>query len=450
MKILIVYELENREYDNAQLLAAELERRGHNVIIENKATCLRFKRDIDILIIPNCYTTENFELYTYMTNARNIPVYNLQYEQVLSQAGEKRGYHNPKGKARQAIHLCWGKASYNRLMASGINPKQLRITGALHLDFLRDEFSDYYMTRSEISEKSGIPMDKKWLLYISSFTKAGDDAQPSSEIGINDKNAWSFIRLSQESRRETFKWFETLMNEDSDAIILYRLHPAEREDQFIHEFQELFQGRFILIDTYSVKQWIVVADYIFTWFSTSIIESFFAKKMCYILRPLSIPEEIDSVIFRNAIVIDKEKDFMQIIRKEKPVFSIDDFPIDTELIKHYYDFSADKPAYIRIADEIESCVSIKYRDYYRENEINFIRSRIRFLITKPFGIKSILERSYMFLYRVFRLKLSHVSPIKANYLCIMEQRSDRFPENKLHKDNNLKELRNIANATSEL
>lgn len=448
MKILIIYELENREYDNAQLLAAELVRRGHTAIIESKATCLKFRKNIDILIIPNCYTTDNYELYTYMTNAKDIPVFNLQYEQVLSQAGEKRGYHNPKGKARQAIHLCWGEASYNRLLSSGVEADHLRITGAVQLDFLREGFAEYYIPRDAIAKTHGIENCKQWLLYISSFTMAADNARPSVGSGIHDVNALKFIKLSQSSRRKTFKWFERILNESSDIIIIYRIHPAEREDQFLKAFQDRFIGQFYLVDSYSVKQWISVSDLVCTWFSTSIVESYFAKKMCYILRPVKIPEEIDSVIFKNSSVIESVEEFQTLVKKDKNEFSVAEFPISSELINAYYDYHPDKQAFVRVADEIEAYGFDKSGEHGRTDQERFAMNRYKFLFTKPFAAKSGLEDLYIALYKRFKVRLRKISPIKARYLGVLEKRCDSSVEKQASRAQNYDKLRSIINATN--
>jgi surface carbohydrate biosynthesis protein len=420
MNILIIYELYNREYENAQLLARELINRGHIVNIVDKATCFKFKGDIDVLIIPNCYTSDNYEFYKFMTNAKNAKIINLQYEQVLSENWEKIGYHNPKGKARDAISLCWGNNSYQRLLSSGVPKENLRLTGALHLDFLSNRFSKFYLQKKEIATSMNLNSNNKWILYISSFTLAGDNGIIADTLLNSFKSEkqtiQDFVEVSIISRKITLEWIEKLLLENKDIHFLYRLHPNEIEDGTLKYLEQAYSGRFFCVDMYSVKQWIYVSDIVFTWFSTSIIESYYAHKNCYVLRPAKIPGDMDSVVFKGVKEINDYTSFKEIIKQDSMIFSNANFSINEKLIANYYSNDGKNLTYIKIADVIE--------ENYTKDKITkkYFAQRLKFILSHSEPWKSIIEKIYCNLYRNFKIKLSNISPWKKRYLSQLENR----------------------------
>lgn len=443
MNILIVYEIFNREYENAQLLASELQIRGHNVNIVSKSTCFRIIGDIDILIIPNCYTAENYHFYRYMTNAKNAIIINLQYEQVLSKNWEEIGYHNPKGDAKKAVTLCWGNNTYQRLLSNGVSEENLKITGAIHLDFLNSKFSSYYLSKNKIAKIFDLDTKKKWVLYISGFTVAADNGIVANGLlnsfKENKDSIQDFIEVSKNSRKITLEWLQKLLEEDENVYLLYRLHPNEIKDKTLSRIEEKYYGRFICIQNYSIKQWIYVSDIVITWFSTSIVESFYANKNCYILRPIDISKNMDSVIYMDADVISNYTKLKEIVSKRGENFSIEHFPISQKLISDYYN-NDNQLAYIKVADVIEEMSS-------RNKErlpFNYYIERLMFLLTHNEPWKSTAEKVYRKFFAVFKIKLSIYSPWKKRYLSILEDRITNREKNKEEIDRKSKLLKTIV------
>ena len=89
---IIVYEGIVREYDNALLLKSELEKRGYTVLLAYKSETVLLKNRKAVIVVPNCYSTENYDFYQYILNSNGNPIVSLQYEQVLSKRIEKTNY----------------------------------------------------------------------------------------------------------------------------------------------------------------------------------------------------------------------------------------------------------------------------------------------------------------------------------------------------------------------
>lgn len=370
LDFLILYEHKARELENICLLKVELEYRGYSVEILNIRDLNRLRyllwKKPKVLLTFALYDDQDFYGHVNSIVGHINKVVNLQWEQVLSKKElESDGLHNPKGKAAFAVHLCWGKETYNRLIAAGV--KNALITGPIQIDFLRKDFDNYYYSKDEIKNMYNLG-DNRILLYISSFVMAniseGSKKYLENRLGISVDDS---IRNAYESKRDTLEWFKSLMNSSKDITVIYRPHPAEKNDEVLSELEKEYKN-FKVISDFSVKQWIKISDDIFTWFSTSIVEVYFANKNCCVIRPQKIDESRDAVIYKGAKIIDNYQEFL----KELEGLNVKSFPIDEKLIHDYYDVK-EKPSYIRTCNLLEEVLNT--RNY---NLPNYIKYKTRF------------------------------------------------------------------------
>lgn len=388
-EIVIVYEVLNREYDNALLLQAELERRGFKVKLAYKEDVLWRKRKA-LFLIPNGYSSEDIDRYKYISNVNGNVLICMQYEQVFSERMQKIGFNNPKGKSRDLYFICWGNNSYRRLLDNKISQEKLKICGALQLDFLRTEFESFYLSRDEMAKRYGLDKTKKWVLYISSFTYV--DAQMVKRIVrtyMDEEFVREFSDTSVKSQVLTLQWFEKLVQDNQEIIIIYRKHPVETGNERLQKLTEKFPEQFRDIAELSIKQWIKAADVITTWFSTSAAEVWAVKKPLLLIRPYPIKREYDAPFYYNSGSIDSyEKLFAAINDIEHHKQSV-----PTETIEEYYSVQP-KPAYIRIADEIENIAS-----YTQVNKEKFFMiRRIFYLLKNNILLKNLPKKVYQYLY----------------------------------------------------
>lgn len=398
---IIVYENIVREYDNTLLLQAELEKRGYKVKIVYKTDLLFVPRHNAVIIAPNCYSTENYEYYMYYLNAQSNKFISLQYEQVFSARLEKTGVHLPEGKAKEIYLFCWGENCYRRLLKNGLEASRLRICGAMQLDFLRPEFKDFYLDKKKLAERFHLDMDKKWLLYISSFTYVENPMIDKYAVDQLKDNEFirEFSAVSVASQKTTLEWFEQLIKENKDIIIIYRKHPVEANSTGLKEMVAKYPEHFREISELSVKQWIYVSDICATWISTSSVEAYMSNTPSMVIRPHVIKKENDIPFYYGGQFTDT---FEKLKNTVADPTALTQLPFEEELIKDCY-LIDEVPAYKKIADEIEAidateaCIKIKK---------TFAWDRLVFLMKKGILPKYFIKKIYefLFIYAKYRIK----------------------------------------------
>jgi len=157
---LFVYEHKARELESVCLLKAALELRGYSceiIQLHNfsfKTLNFRYFNKPKVIIVFALYNNKSFVGHVIDFVGYSKKVVNLQWEQIISDKYIKLGLHNPKGLAALATHICWGENSFKRLINNGV--KNAVIAGAIHLDFLRNDFRDFYKTREELCDEFNI------------------------------------------------------------------------------------------------------------------------------------------------------------------------------------------------------------------------------------------------------------------------------------------------------
>lgn len=307
---LIIYESKVRELEAACLLKMELMRRGYSVSIEYVHSYRKLKLRPKVIITPYLYSDLEVKELAHCGEYFVNKIINLQWEQILSDDENSIVFHSPKNGSETAVHLAWGENNVSFLRKANVVDKNIFAVGNMNMDFCSEKFESFFETKREIANKYSIDENKKWLLFISSFAINNDYVyeQLNATFEENEKRR-EFRKFSISSQKGILNWFEKLLNEDSDICIIYRPHPAEMEDDKIQEFVRS-NSRFYCIQEASVRQWISVSDVITTWYSTSIVDSFFMKKTCMILRPIEIPKGHEVKVMGNGIFTTQYESFL--------------------------------------------------------------------------------------------------------------------------------------------
>ena len=355
---LILYEYKARELDNDCLIKAELEKRGYKVDLFNIYEYKHIRHltydKPKVIMTPYLYRNQEFYDIVYPRVGKIRKIVNLQWEQILSKKWVDIGFHLPKEDAVYIPHICWGKGSSDRLKQAGVN--HAMITGPIQMDFLRDYLRRYYKTRDQITRKYKLDNSKKIVLYISSFTYSNMTGKDIK--ALEDRvsgNIDDIKEIMAVSKLETVKWIDRLLTDRKDITFIYRPHPSEKDNISLVSLQ-MNHENFKVIGDDSVKQWILIADRIFTWISTSIAEVYFSNKSCSILRPVKMPENLDAEININAKVTDSYEKMVGYIDSDAS-----EFPVSEDVIKKYYSFH-DVPSYIRICNLLEKVLKTDQYD----------------------------------------------------------------------------------------
>jgi len=354
MDFTIVYERKQRELENDTLLKIELERRGYTCEIVQYYEGDKFNifniNPPKVILVPHLYGNAN--LYrTFSRFGKANHIVNLQYEQVLSAKWEKLGHHNPKEEAQNALHLCWGEKTQERLVKAGVSSENLKVLGAPHLDLLRKEYRKSTSgIKQFFSKKYNFDFSKKWIIFLSSFTYADID---NYRLKQNEDNAGvklsEFREIHTTSRDEILNWFSKILENNKENIFIYRPHPDELVLHPVEKLEKRFPN-FKIIREEPVKDWINASDVIYSWYSTSVVEAHFLDKPYAILRPKVLPESFDSVLLKYAEFITTyeqfEADYVQSDDDRKSA-------INDCYINQYYQIDTKKPSFIKYVDLLE-------------------------------------------------------------------------------------------------
>ncbi len=367
MDFVIYFEHETRELQNCMLIKKGLSKKGFSVELVQVKTyrAILYKTLIrpKVLIVPYCYSDRDVKEFVPYNNRNPVKIINLQWEQVLSNAWEKLGYHNPRGTAKDVYHVTWGPKTKERLTKNNVNKNNILLTGAIHLDFLKSHFRHYFLSKEELSIIYKIDKTKKWVLYISSFvfSSLNEDKlielkerfRKETEKTCGNEIVDSMFELTKRSREKTLDWVDKLL-ESEDIVFIYRPHPSEKKEMSdILKLKEKYPNKFDYIAEYSVSQWIMACDISTTWFSTSIIEAYYADKPCFVIRPIGFPEDKDCLIFRGSEIIDDYETFREKILQSDVNSCEYQFPLNKSLITDYYGESHEELVCQKICNNAE-------------------------------------------------------------------------------------------------
>jgi UDP-N-acetylglucosamine 2-epimerase len=356
---LILYELKNREIENVILLGNELKKRGYSVEYlkypsKNRYMIPGMKKKARVVLTSALYDNNSLYVMVYRCSRAAKKIINLQWEQIWTNQADNNfsDFRFPHQMAKEVVHVCWGEHTKEKLLRAGIKREKVKIAGPLHMDFLRPNFKKYYKDRETLFREYDINTNKITVLFISSFSYATltEDQIRGLKTDLDEATVDKFQRLSVESQKEVISWIDKLLQETPNINFIYRKHPAENDSKLLRQLMDKYEG-FKAISDYSVKQWILTCDKIYTWYSTSIGEVYFAHKPCVILRPIQISNELEVSIMSDAEKIIDYDAFKKSIHENYQ------FPIGDEVMRKYYSVDVNVTACQRLGDLLEEVLS---------------------------------------------------------------------------------------------
>lgn len=350
----ILYEHRNRELLGVCLLKKELERRGYTVRISNiyywrkAATAKRHKAKV--LVVPFLY--DNNDVSWAVAAVKNGPdkIVNLQCEQIRSQVIRENKKLYPKENAKEFYHVCWSQKQKEYLAMAGIREDRLLVTGLVDMDFTRQAFRPFFETKEELARLFGIDPQKKWCLFISSFTitsyeeeKIANITSRFGDIGIERRK-----ENAVQSRQVILRWIEDFLQNNPGYVFIYRPHPSEVANL---NFGSLAQcPNFYCVAELDIKPWIMASDLVHNWFSSGVVSAHYLNKPCSTLRPYSIETEYDNELLTDtSLHITTREGFEEFCRNPNS-FGQEKLG---ETIEEYV-WRGEVPAYQLLADALEA------------------------------------------------------------------------------------------------
>lgn len=376
---LMIYEHKVRELENMCLIKYELERRGYKVVIkhiedEEALDAVKPIYHAKVVITMACYQNASLEWHTKDFVAFD-KVIDMQWENIVYPKDERAGvFKNYTGIGREVVRVSWGEANKRRLLkAAHMEERNIKVVGHVGMDFLRDQLKGYYLSREELFSQYDLPVDKKVLLFASPFY--ADNLSEQYIAGMCRKHGedWrDYYAFMMKSEQKVLEWMEKLCSSRDDIVVIYRPHPGH-----IGEHMSEVEARcanFRVISELSVKQWILACDLIYTGNSSTIVEAFFAGKMCYLLFPYDVTDGYELKLISEGEKIKDYEGFYQSAVEESG-----SFPITREAINDIY-LVDDIPSYIKFADMAEEVI--------KDSQYALTREQLRSYRKKqPVGIK---------------------------------------------------------------
>ena len=336
---LLIYETKARELESICLLKYELERRGYSVAILETWWCLRhYYRPIPAKVLVTLALYNDSLVYAAGRMSKDYKVIvDLQWEQIFSNMEEEKpeAPHHFHGMSQSMVHIAWGPFTVDKLVRiCGIPERNVVLTGHISMDFIKPRFCGYYMSREELFRKYHISNDSKVVLFISSFSYVGMP-EKLLESDIYQKNALpanDFRSISSLSQKKLLQWINEVLPRHPDCTFIYRPHPAEADNAILRKMEKEVSN-FRVIYEHSIKQWILAADKIYSWYSTSVADAFFCGKAFEILRPIELPRDMEIILYNHSRFITSIQEFEHSLH-----CCGSELPIDKSHFEHFYSF----------------------------------------------------------------------------------------------------------------
>lgn len=412
---LMIYEHKVRELENLCLVKYELERRGYKVVIkhiedEEALEAVQPLYHAKVVTTMACYQNASLEWHTKDFVSFD-KVIDMQWENIVYPKDEGAGvFKNYTGIGREVVRVSWGEANKRRLLkAAHMDERNIKVVGHIGMDFLRDQLRGYYMSREELFRQYDLPVDKKVLLFASPFYADNLSEQYIAGMCRRHGDDWrDYYVFMMESEKKILEWMERLCNERDDIVVVYRPHPGHIGRHMSEVAARC--SNFKVISEKSVKQWILACDTIYTGNSSTIVEAFFANKMCYLLFPYEVTDGFELKLISKGEKIKDYEGFYQ-----SAVGEGGKFPITREAINDIY-LVDDVPSYVKFADMAEQVLKDPSYALTREQLKSYRRKQ-------PISIKiqKALQKQEWF-YEKYRKKLADE---KCHNRWIMKQRALR-------------------------
>lgn len=362
LDFLFIYEHKVRELENLCLLKYELDKRGYKtkIIHIEDAEALKAMRPIyhaKVVVTMACYQNSSIEWHT-KNFVKFDKLIDLQWENIVFPMDEKdtNAYKNYSGVAKHVVRVSWGTMNQTRMLeVAKMDPKKVKLIGHVGMDFLRDELKGYYLSKEEVLKDYDIPADKKIFLFVSPYFSDFHTEEYLVKMCRRFGEGWRYYYKDcmLPSKKIILDWMSRICEERKDVVFVYRPHPGEESEQ-ANEMAKRYSN-FKVIGDRSVKQWILISDKIYTGNSSTFVEAFFGKKMCYLLFPIPVPSDYELAFLKNADKISDFVDFEKTTHEDNRPF-----PVSEKLIDEVYTIDWDKPSFVKFADMAEEVIKDPY------------------------------------------------------------------------------------------
>jgi surface carbohydrate biosynthesis protein len=299
------------EYDYIFLIEHEdreklcVERICQKLKLKGKSSCiislefhlfLMSKIDAKNIVIPYGFAQDQWPInYLYKMNP-NAEFFSLNWEQILTPINQE--YKKPRDYFFKEIvkHIAWTDDFKSFLIKSGVNEKNISITGNVHYELLAEECLNEFSVKKQISQSYNIDVDKKWVFLPMNYAWAfisDNEIRGKIKKGYDSINAWRYKEYAKKCLSSFIVFLDLLSQKYDDHIFIVRPHPSISAEQYYEQARKKsieFSKNVYFLKDLTIREWIVASDVVGSSWSTSVWDAVNSGKKGFLFTPYKRPD----------------------------------------------------------------------------------------------------------------------------------------------------------------
>ena len=299
--VLILYEHLVRELETSLLLKKILRDLGYRV--ETRSLPYEFwdaQKELRPRLVLSPWSSRRL-LHLRNPEGRLPMLFDLHQEQIGIES--EQSLKRPTEPFGRFYHAAWGERFREGLVSYGVKKDHVFLTGFPRLDFYRHELRSLSFSRNEIASMFGLDAEKKWILFVSSFSGADSnivDCKRHISHGFSKVREISIE--SQKHRKATVEFLYVLASQLPGFQLIYRPHPSESSDITSNR-----RGAVRVIRELDIRNWFLASDLALIWNSTSCIEALQAEIPFFKVRIKDLDPEYEMLSMRSVPILGKDR-----------------------------------------------------------------------------------------------------------------------------------------------
>jgi len=295
-KVVFLYEHAARELDVVCAVSSLL--RTHGVQVEIVQWPAGFFRVVGLIhprlvVLPYCYYRDK-SLTPLLQHWYNAIFFNVAWEQLFYPGNLKGKTPHGQFAIQHVIHHAWSETYAAFLRTHGIQDDHIYINGQPAYTLYDEPYRFYFTSRASLASKYNLDTTKKWIFFPENYNWAFYSKATLARF-IADGQSPEDVQMMKEycnrSLADVLRWCQEAAKQGQVELIL-RPRPATSIEDFRVVARNVLGDiptRLHIIQSESVREWILAADLVISSYSTSLIEAAVAGKPHYMLDPYPIP-----------------------------------------------------------------------------------------------------------------------------------------------------------------
>ena len=275
----------------------------------------------------------------YMTNESEFPtkqiikffgnyskILCMHWEQFLSKANKDYKRPNSRFIQEKVYHIAWQSFFKNYLVESGVNAKNIFITGKPSNSILFQKQKEADELRQQFSVDYGLDKSKNWLFLPMNYAWAfSNDNLIEAKVknGYNREIGYAYREYARKCLRQFVKFIQEVEKAFTNLQIVIRPHPSISKSQYreVLDRNNIKYHNVKFISDHTIFEWIAASDIVGSSWSTSVYDARLVGKPVFLYTPYKRPDFLDvewNGAVPNLLSVEQFKDFYEKSITKKP------------------------------------------------------------------------------------------------------------------------------------